>query len=36
VILDGPSSVIVAPDGSEVVASEAIVDVAAWLEEVQR
>ena len=35
-ILDGPSSVIVASDGTEVVASEAIVDVAAWLEEVQR
>lgn len=35
-ILDGPSSVIVAPDGSEIIASEAIVDVVAWIEEVQR
>ena len=35
-ILEGPSAVIVAPDGAEIVASEAIVDVAAWLEEVQR
>lgn len=35
-ILDGPSSVIVAPDGAEIVAPEAIVDVAAWLATVQR
>jgi len=35
-ILDGPSAVIVAPDGAEIVAPEAIVDVAAWLAAVQR
>ena len=35
-ILDGPSSVIVAKDGTEIIAPEAIVDVTAWLEGVQR
>ena len=35
-ILDGPSAMIVAPDGAEIVAPEAIVDVAAWLAAVQR
>jgi len=35
-ILEGPSAVIVAPNGVEIVAPELIVDVAAWLEEVQR
>jgi len=35
-ILDGPSAMIVAPDGAEIVAPEAIVDVAAWLATVQR
>jgi mono/diheme cytochrome c family protein len=35
-ILDGPAAVIVAPDGAEIVAPEAIVDVAAWLATVQR
>jgi hypothetical protein len=35
-ILDGPSAVILAPDGAEIVAPEAIIDVTAWIEEVQR
>ena len=35
-ILEGPSGIILAPDGTEVVAAEAIIDVTAWLEEVQR
>ena len=35
-ILDGPSAVVVAPDGAEIVAPEAIVDVAEWLKRVQR
>lgn len=35
-ILDGPSAVVVAPDGAEIVAPEAIVDVAEWLKTVQR
>ncbi len=35
-ILEGPSDVILAPDGSEVIAPEAIVDIAAWLQTVQK
>lgn len=35
-ILDGPSAVIVASDGAEIIAPEAIVDVVAWLATVQR
>lgn len=34
-LLQGPSAAIVAPDGSEVVAPEAIVGIAAWLETIQ-
>lgn len=34
-LLDGPSDVILAPDGSEVIASESIVDIAAWLMSIQ-
>lgn len=35
-IFDAPSAVIVAPDGAEIIAPEAIVDVAEWLRGVQR
>lgn len=35
-ILEGPSDVILAPDGSEVIAPEAIVDIAAWLQSLQK
>ena len=35
-ILEGPSEAILAPDGSEVIAPEAIVDIAAWLQTVQK
>ncbi|MBT8459630.1 MAG: c-type cytochrome [Boseongicola sp.] len=35
-ILDGPSAILVAPDGNEIVAPEAITDVAEWLKRVQR
>jgi mono/diheme cytochrome c family protein len=35
-LLQGPSAAIVAPDGSEVVAPEAIVNIAAWLQGQQR
>lgn len=34
-LLEGPSDIILAPDGSEIIASEAIVDIAAWLQSVQ-
>ncbi len=34
-LLQGPSEAIVAPDGSEIVAPEAIVQIAAWLETIQ-
>ena len=34
-LLQGPSEAILAPDGSEIVAPEAIVQIAAWLETVQ-
>jgi mono/diheme cytochrome c family protein len=35
-LLEGPSDVIMAPDGSEIIASEAIVDIAAWLQSIQK
>lgn len=35
-LLQGPSTAMVAPDGSEVVAPEAIVNIAAWLQAHQR
>ena len=35
-ILDGPSEAVLAPDGSELVAAEAIVDIVSWLRGVQR
>jgi len=35
-VLQGPSGIVVAKDGSEIVTSEAIVDIAAWLEEIQQ
>ena len=34
-ILDGPSEVMLAPDGSDVAAPEALVHIASWLIEVQ-
>lgn len=34
-LLDGPSDVVLAPDGSEVIAPEAIVDIVAWLQTIQ-
>ena len=34
-LMQGPSAGIVAPDGSEVIAVEAIVNIAGWLEGVQ-
>ncbi|NNE79223.1 MAG: c-type cytochrome [Silicimonas sp.] len=35
-LLQGPSVAIVAPDGREIVAPEAIVNIAAWLEGIQQ
>ena len=35
-LMQGPSTGIVAPDGSEVIAAEAIVNIAGWLEGVQK
>lgn len=35
-ILEGPSEVIAAPDGSDIAAPEALIDIASWLMEVQR
>ena len=35
-LLDGPSTVVMAPDGSEIVTPEALARVLSWLEEVQR
>ena len=35
-VLQGPAGIVVASDGSEIIASEAIVDIAAWLEEIQK
>ena len=34
-ILEGPSDAILTPDGSEIIAPEAIVDIAAWLQSIQ-
>ena len=34
-LLDGPSEAVLAPDGSEIVAPEAIVDIVTWLETLQ-
>lgn len=34
-ILDGPSGIVVTPEGAEIIAPEAIVDIAAWLASVQ-
>ena len=34
-LLQGPSEAILAPDGSEIVAPEALVQIAAWLETIQ-
>lgn len=34
-VLQGPSAIMVAKDGSEVIASEAIVDIVTWLAEIQ-
>ena len=35
-ILEGPSEVAVSPDGSDVAAPEALIDIASWLQEVQQ
>ncbi len=35
-LLEGPSDVILAPDGSEIIASEAIVEITAWLQSIQK
>ncbi|MGR3515165.1 MAG: c-type cytochrome [Paracoccaceae bacterium] len=35
-ILDGPSEVVLAPDGSDIAAPEALINIALWLETVQR
>ena len=35
-ILDGPSEVVAAPDGSDIAAPEALIDIASWLQEVQQ
>lgn len=35
-ILDGPSEVVLAPDGSDIAAPEALMNIALWLETVQR
>lgn len=35
-LLAGPSEAVLAPDGSEVIAPEAIVDIVAWLELIQQ
>lgn len=34
--LDRPSEVVAAPDGSDVAAPEALIDIASWLQEVQQ
>ncbi len=34
-ILDGPVEVVAAPDGSDVAAPEALIDIASWLMSVQ-
>ena len=35
-ILNGPSAAVLAPDGSEIVTSEGLADIMAWIEEQQR
>lgn len=35
-LLDGPPAVVLAPDGSEIMTSEALAGIAQWLSEVQR
>ena len=35
-ILDGPSEVVAAPDGSDIAAPEALIDIASWLQEIQQ
>ena len=35
-LLDGPSVAVATPDGSEIVTSEALAGIVAWLEEVQK
>ncbi|MXQ08851.1 c-type cytochrome [Alphaproteobacteria bacterium GH1-50] len=35
-LLDGPSRAVLAPDGTEIVASESLVGIAEWLASVQR
>lgn len=35
-LLQGPSEAVLAPDGSEVIAPEAIVDIVTWLQSVQQ
>ena len=35
-LLDGPSKAVLAADGTEIITSEALADVAAWLATVQR
>ena len=34
-LLEGPSDVILAPDGSEIIAAESIVEITTWLQEIQ-
>ena len=34
-LLEGPSNVILAPDGSEIIAAESIVEITTWLQEIQ-
>ncbi|MEO0916943.1 MAG: cytochrome c, partial [Pseudomonadota bacterium] len=35
-ILDGPSEVVMAPDGTDVAAPEALINIATWLATVQK
>ena len=35
VLLEGPSDVVLAPDGSEIIASESIVEITTWLQGIQ-
>ncbi len=35
-VLQGPAGVVVSRDGAEIITSEAIVDIVAWIEEIQR
>ena len=34
-LLEGPSDVVLAPDGSEIIAAESIVEITTWLQEIQ-